>query len=127
VEDDVSVPALGGLSGGSGSVLNVLATALDGLTTRSEVIADNIANVDTPGFRASTVQFESSLRDAVAKGETPTLDAEVQAVQSPVGPNGNNVDLRKELMAASQTQFSYQLMTRAVSDQFTLLSTAVGA
>ncbi|QIG42470.1 flagellar biosynthesis protein FlgB [Nocardioides anomalus] len=123
----MSVPALGGLSGGSGSVLNVLATALDGLTTRSEVIADNIANVDTPGFRASTVEFESSLRDAVAKGDAPTLDPEVLAVQSPVGPNGNNVDLRKELMAASQTQFSYQLMTRAVSDQFALLSTAVGA
>ena len=108
-------------------MLNVLSTALDGLTTRGEVIADNIANVDTPGFRASTVDFESSLRDAVVKGETPSLEPEVHAVQSPVGPNGNNVDLRKEMMAASQTQFQYQLMTRAVTDQFTLLSTAVGA
>ena len=109
-------------------MLAVLSTALDGLTDRSAVIADNIANVDTPGFRATSVDFESSLRDAVEHGgDVSGVDAQRLATNTPVGVNGNNVDLRKELMAASQTQFSYQLMTRAVSDQFSLISTAVGA
>jgi flagellar basal-body rod protein FlgB len=45
---------------------------------------------------------------------------------SPVGANGNNVDLRKEILAATQTQFQYQLMSRAVSDRFTLIKTVAG-
>ena len=36
---------------------------------------------------------------------------------TPVGANGNNVDLRKETLAAIQTQFQYQLLSRAVSDR----------
>jgi flagellar basal-body rod protein FlgB len=122
----VSVPAISGLGGGPGSVMDVLSTALDGLSLRSEVIADNVANVDTPGFTARSVDFESSLRDAVANGRGVDLDTTVQTTSTPVGPNGNNVDLRKEMMAASQTQFSYQLVTRAVSDQYSLISTSVG-
>lgn len=122
----MSVPAISGLGGGPGSVLDVLSTALDGLSLRSEVIADNVANVDTPGFTARSVDFESSLRDAVASGRGVDLDTAVQTTATPTGPNGNNVDLRKEMMAASQTQFSYQLVTRAVSDQYSLITASVG-
>lgn len=122
----MSVPAISGLGGGPGSVLDVLSTALDGLSLRSEVIADNVANVDTPGFTARSVDFESSLREAVASGRGVDLDTAVQTTSTPVGPNGNNVDLRKEMMAASQTQFSYQLVTRAVSDQYSLITASVG-
>ena len=43
-----------------------------------------------------------------------------------MGANGNNVDLRKETMAAVQSQFQYQMLTRAVSDRFDLIRTAAG-
>ena len=49
------------------AVTSVLATALDGLANRQNVIADNIANVDTPGFRATSVDFESSLAAALQR------------------------------------------------------------
>jgi flagellar basal-body rod protein FlgB len=116
----VSVPALSG----SDALMGVLTSALDGLSMRQRVIADNIANVDTPGFRASNVDFESSLRAAVANGGRTSPGAQVLATDTPVGANGNNVDLRKEILAATQTQFQYQLMSRAVSDQFSLIKTA---
>jgi flagellar basal-body rod protein FlgB len=116
----VSVPALSG----SDALMGVLTSALDGLSTRQRVIADNIANVDTPGFRASNVDFESSLKAAVENGGRTGVQAQVLASDTPVGANGNNVDLRKEMLAATQTQFQYQLMTRAVNDQFTLIKTA---
>ena len=119
----MSVPALSG----SDSVFGVLSAALDGLALRQQVIADNIANVDTPNFRATTVDFESSLRDAVASGDPARAGVSTVATDTPVGPNGNNVDLRKEMLAATQTQFQYQLMTRAVSDQFTLIKISAGA
>ena len=107
----------------SDSVSAALGYALDGLALRQRTIADNIANVDTPGFRARYVDFESTLAAAVNGGETSgLLSAGVtsQAVNTPVGANGNNVDLRKETLAAVQSQFQYQMVSRAVSDRFEL-------
>jgi flagellar basal-body rod protein FlgB len=111
------------------AVSSVLASALDGLATRQSVIADNIANVDTPGFRATSVDFEASLTAALQRGEmsangvTPTT----RPTNAPVGEDGNNVDLRQESLAAVQSQFQYQVMTRAVSDRASLMSIAAGA
>jgi flagellar basal-body rod protein FlgB len=107
-------------------VTSVLHSALDGLALRERVIADNIANVDTPGFRASSVDFESSLQSAIADGSIANgaqPGAQVLATDTPVGENGNNVDLRKETLAAMQSQFQYQMVTRAVSDRFDLVTT----
>jgi flagellar basal-body rod protein FlgB len=93
------------------------------LSLRQRVIADNVANVDTPNFRATSVDFESSLRDAVEHGQGE-FAAQMMPTDTPVGANGNNVDLRKEMLAATQTQYQYQLMSRAVSDQFQLVKIA---
>jgi flagellar basal-body rod protein FlgB len=102
----------------------VLSSALDGIALRQRVIADNIANVDTPGYRASSVDFETSLQAAIASGEpTATVTPELLATDTPVGANGNNVDLRKETLAAVQSQFQYQVITRATSDRFDLIKT----
>ncbi len=107
----------------------VLASALDGLALRQNVLADNIANVDTPDFRATSVDFESSLRSALQQGEISANGLEPVATPStaPAGPNGNNVDLRQQSLAAIQTQFQYQIMTRAVTDRYGLITTAAGA
>jgi flagellar basal-body rod protein FlgB len=103
----------------------VLASALDGISTRQNVIADNIANVDTPHFRARSVDFETSLRDAIARGDGASrLSYETVESNTPVGVNDNNVDLRKETMAAMQSSFQYQLVTRSVTDRLADLRTA---
>lgn len=115
------------------AVSRVLTSALDGVSVRQRVIADNIANIDTPDFRATSVDFESALRAAVNDGRfadeaprhgAPTLPITATASTTPVGANGNNVDLRKETMAAMQSQFQYQILTRAVNDRFSLVRTA---
>ncbi|MCW2531724.1 MAG: flagellar basal-body rod protein FlgB, partial [Blastococcus sp.] len=46
-----------------------LHAALSGLAQRQRVTADNIANIQTPGFLAGRVDFESSLRGALRNGE----------------------------------------------------------
>ena len=112
------------------AVSSVLSSALDGLALRQRVIADNIANVDTPEFRATSVDFESSLRTAIADGSieagaTGRVAPTLAPTDTPVGENGNNVDLRKETLAAMQSQFQYQIVSRAVSDRFSLMTTSV--
>ena len=110
-------------------VSNVLHGALNGISYRESVIADNIANVDTPHFRASSVDFESSLRSAIESGHVDDTTAAFTATptDTPVGANDNNVDLRKETMAAMQSVFQYQVVSRAVSDRLDLARTAAGA
>ena len=114
----------------SDAVSQVLASALDGVSLRQRVIADNIANVDTPGFRASSVDFETQLKAAIddgsfADGSAAGIAATTSPTDTPVGANDNNVDLRKETMAAVQSQFQYQILTRAVNDRFNLVKTAI--
>jgi flagellar basal-body rod protein FlgB len=112
----------------SDPVAAALTTALDGLAMRQRVAADNIANMDTPGFIASEVDFEGSLTAALADGSfveggaAPTV---TRSLRTP-GANGNNVDLATETMAAMQSTFRYQLLTRAVGDRASLVTTAIG-
>ena len=106
----------------------ILGSALDGIALRQRVIADNIANVDTPHYRASSVDFESNLRSAIASGSPDgSLAASLTATDTPVGANDNNVDLRKETLAAVQSQFQYQMITRATSDRFDLIRTVAAS
>lgn len=116
----------------SDAVSRILGTALDGVSLRQSVIADNIANVDTPGYRASSVDFESSLRRAVEGGafDAPGsggVEIERSATDTPVGVNGNNVDLRKETLAAVQSQFQYQIVSRAVTDRLEVMRSSIGS
>jgi flagellar basal-body rod protein FlgB len=110
------------------AVANVLHGALNGISFRQNVIADNIANVDTPHFRATSVDFETSLKSAIAGGDVDSTSVTFTATPTdPVGANDNNVDLRKETMAAMQSTFQYQIVSRSVSDRLELVRTAAGA
>lgn len=114
---------------GTDVVASTLNTALDGLSLRQRVTADNIANIDTPGFRAATVDFETSLQTALADGSLASgesVAATTGLATTPAGPNGNNVDLQSETMTAMRSVFQYQLMTRAVDDRYSLVKTAIG-
>jgi flagellar basal-body rod protein FlgB len=128
----------------SDAVAAALGGALDGLAMRQRVAADNIANMDTPGFTAATVDFETSLRAAIADGAlTRTGDAAagdaaasgaaagdiaptLGVSDNQPGADGNNVDLASETMTAMQSTFQYQLLTRAVGDRYSLITTAIG-
>lgn len=115
----------------SGAVGQVLAAALDGVSARQNVIANDIANVDTPNYRATSVDFETQLRAAIDDGSFTSADGNPVDVgitstptDTPVGANGNNVDLRKETMEAVQSQYQYQVLTRAVANRYDLIKSA---
>ena len=57
-------------------------TALTGLAMRQRVTADNIANIETPGFLAGRVSFEDSLRDAVDDGTPAATDVVERTARS---------------------------------------------
>ncbi len=101
-------------------------TALDGLAMRQRVIADNVANIQTPGFLAGRVSFEDSLAKAVADGEGTTKLSESRSMSAP-REDGNNVDLEAETLLNIQTQLRYQLASQAVNHSFSMLRTAMAS
>jgi flagellar basal-body rod protein FlgB len=105
---------------------SALKAALDGLAQRQRVTADNIANINTPGFLAGRVDFESSLRGAIANGENPASAVSVVARSlEPTNVNGNNVNLDSETVSATETGLRYQLALNALDGKYNTLRTAL--
>ena len=103
-----------------------LHSALTRLSKRQRVIADNISNVETPGFLAGRVSFEDSLRQAVVSGSdpsavTPTVERSLQ----PTREDGNNVNLDQEMLSNVDTNLRYQLTLRALDSKYGLLHDAI--
>jgi flagellar basal-body rod protein FlgB len=101
-------------------------TALTGLAMRQRVTADNIANIETPGFLAGRVSFENSLRTAVENGSPAATNISNDRSLEPTRVNGNNVNLDHETLTHLDTNMRYQLMLRAVDSKISLLRTAIG-
>ena len=126
---------------GFGRQLDILQRTMDASLLRQNVIANNIANANTPNFKRGMVNFESRLAYALESAEnTPrfreaiTDDDHIRFHQPmdyrDVRPrrvtdfvttaknNGNNVDIEVESMNQLNNQLAYQMMTRSVADSF---------
>jgi flagellar basal-body rod protein FlgB len=101
-------------------------TALNGLAMRQRVTADNIANIETPGFLAGRVSFEDNLKRAVDNGSPAGASLSNDRSLEPTRVNGNNVNLDHETLTHIDTNMRYQLMLRAVDSKISLLRTAIG-
>ncbi len=124
-----------------GRQLDILHRTMDVSMMRQNVIANNIANANTPNFKRSEVSFESELRDALSNSnrsggfqERRTHEQHISFsrsteyrdvrprrmldVMSTAKNNGNNVDIEVESMDLLNNQLMYQLMTRSVADSF---------
>jgi len=108
--------------------LDILHTALNGLMTRQSVLADNIANAATPGFKASQVDFETALRQAIANGggAPPTNTATIAPTNAAANAqDGNNENLDSDTLSLSETELRYQAIVNAVNGKFSILKTSI--
>jgi flagellar basal-body rod protein FlgB len=104
--------------------IDALHAALRGLAERQRATSDNVANVNTPYFRARRVAFEGSLKSALAAGDPMAARPTGFYTQDAPGLTENNVDLNAETIIGVQTQLAYELALRATGDRFGLLRTA---
>ncbi len=126
-------------AGSFGKNLEIMTRELDVAALRQNVIANNIANADTPNFKRSVVNFESQLRRALESENRPRFP---QVITNPrdipfdrpidwtqVKPrrvldylteaknNGNNVDIEEEGTNALTNQLLYTTLTQAVTSE----------
>lgn len=118
-------------------VIGVTETALDAAALRQQVISNNMANVDTPGFKRSDVDFEDVLRQAVGSsgggadsGSGFTLGANAQPRISQdqttsMRLDGNNVDMDTEAGKMAENTLYYEGLTQLISSKFSLLRNAI--
>lgn len=106
-------------------VLTALHGALRGLAARQRTIADNVANVQTPGYRATRLDFESSLGAALESGGESAVEYRTAASSDPTRLDGNNVNLDDETVSMVQTNLRYQAMVETINAKFGLLRTAI--
>lgn len=117
-----------------------LERALDGTALQQRLIANNVANLETPGFIASHADFEDLLRSALAAERRPRGRAHgsepsplervepriVRSSAEPVSANGNNVDIEAEMTALSETVLRYEALTRLLKKKLQMVGTAIG-
>jgi flagellar basal-body rod protein FlgB len=101
-----------------------LQSALDGLSLRQRAIADNIANVNTPGYTAQRVQFEDALARSVAAGDGHATATTARSLE-PTRLDGNNVNLDTETLSNIDTVLRYQFAAQAVDGQFDRIRAAL--
>ncbi|SFT68653.1 flagellar basal-body rod protein FlgB [Geodermatophilus amargosae] len=110
----------------SDTTMTTLHAALTGLAQRQRVTADNIANVQTPGFLAGRTDFESSLRTELRQGRTPTVSGgSIARSLEPTREDGNNVNLDSETVIATETGLRYQFALTALDGKYSGLRTAL--
>ncbi|MCX6067765.1 MAG: flagellar basal body rod protein FlgB [Chloroflexi bacterium] len=121
------------------SAMRTAVTALDGLSLRQQAISRNLANVDTPGYKAQTVDFKNTLKRMVDSGGSLPLNIthvghQASAASAPGfsvsnRPGGssradqNNVDVDVEMSDMSEAGIEYQAISQAVSKKLLLLKT----
>jgi flagellar basal-body rod protein FlgB len=109
--------------------------ALSGLAARQRTIANNVANVDTPNFKASEVRFEDTLRNAISRGNSGLApsDAALQAgvkratmldATSSRG-DGNNVDIEREMEMLAEANLTYSALTQTLSTRIGILRNVI--
>ena len=103
-----------------------LEVALHGSELRQGVIANNIANVNTPGFKRSDVSFGPELASALSFGDTDAVTAVDPTVSvdddSVMRVDGSNVDIDREANNLAQTQLQFSALMAVVTKNLSTMS-----
>ena len=96
--------------GANDSLFGVHGTALAVRSQRMGVLASNIANASTPGYKARDIDFDAAIRSIDANGGIDTAIEEATLYRVPLQPSadGNTVELSQEQTAFAENAVAYQ-------------------
>lgn len=100
----------------------ILRQAMDAYAMRTRTLANNVSNLDTPGYQRLTVSFEETLQRA--RRGLGGLDG-AENVQARVRTEDRPPLLEDEMMELADTQMRTQLATRALSEHFSLMRSSI--
>lgn len=107
---------------------------LDVAWLRNNVISQNIANVDTPGYKRKVVQFEEFLSSEmktgkISQGKSRFLSDGVRIIEDPAESSyrsdGNNVDIENEMALLAANSLRYNTLIQRISGDFQKLKLVI--
>lgn len=109
-------------------VLSQLESYLSLANRRETVVASNVANIDTPGYRTKDFDFQHEMERAMAGSTNSGQTVSLRDVKGLLErPDGNNVDIDQQALELSETQLQYQMGTQLMKDRFHQLLTAINS
>ena len=119
--------------------VNVLDKAADASWKRETVLANNIANVDTPGYKRKDLDFEGVLKQELGRCKHTSLDTKIENLHMDhLNPSvytdlsnysyrldGNNVDIDVEEVEYASEQLRYQGITAGINNEFNRMKTVI--
>ncbi|ASZ03475.1 MULTISPECIES: flagellar basal body rod protein FlgB [Bacillus] len=121
----------------SGTIQN-LENALGRADIKQKVLTNNIANIDTPNYKAKKVSFRNLLDQETSNLEAVKTDYRhvdftgsrddysiVSSSDTSYQQNGNNVDIDKEMTDLAENQINYQALVERMSGKFNSLKTVL--
>jgi flagellar basal-body rod protein FlgB len=106
-----------------------LERAISGASMRQSVLANNLANAETPGFRRMDVDFHSTLAQAMSNGESTTIEAAQftpQQDQQTMRADGNGVDIDTESAAMAKNGLEYEALLSVAKARIQIFQSAMG-
>jgi len=104
--------------------LQVMKKGLDTAALRQRITSNNIANVNTVGFKRSAVSFEDNLKEALKEegaGRSSLGEVEPKVIRdnsTVMRSDQNNVDIDIEMLNLSSNQIKYNALTQLTSDRY---------
>ena len=127
------------INSGIYNYIDVLDKGAKASWTRNEVISNNIANVDTPGYKRKDVAFNAYLEEALVG--SGTLDGRISKVNLRLEEincsvytdnvnltyrmDGNNVDISTENVYLAENQIRYNALVDSMNQEFSRIRTAI--
>ncbi len=125
------------------STLTAMGNYMNRLSKRQQIVASNVANIDTPGYKTKDISFHATMGELLMQGATPMkasrpehlamgewsfapLEPEVFEVAGlPSRPDKNNVDIDKEMLKLGETSFGFSMMTQLLRAKFRTIGSSI--
>ena len=108
----------------------VIGKMLDGCAKRHEIIAANLANTETPGYKRAEVRFENQLAEAISRNDKAAIEAAVFEIGETSGlkarPDGNNVDFGFELGEMTRNTLAFSTFAQLAASRVRRYREAIG-
>jgi len=108
---------------------DLLARLLDVASLRHRTVAQNVANVNSPGYRQLEVSFEDAFSRQLSRDElSSALKVKTQVIEGTGGTeraDGNNVDIDLEMGRLNKNTVLYRAFSQILAARLALLRTAI--
>lgn len=106
-------------------IADALSRYLDLQTSRMQLTAANMANVETPGYKTQDFDMDGEFARAMSEHGATSSPMVKESEGLIARPDGNNVSMDRESMQMAQTQLQFRTGVELLRHQFTMLSDAI--